>query len=202
MDANTTSLHPTHFLRGVELVYNATRRFKAASENWPYPSQYRYGMPMDHYYAEVWVNGMDWQANYWIIEEKNLEKPQIQPLIIFNSHEEENVFNHHDFGMLVLAAFYYRRDVTFVNKNQLGVYNDLVWPYLSLFKDEVRYEKCKLFAYNHASQPRVVFWMNTDFVPEMVYDGGRDETDSSDRNPTPKLGGGVEKGGAEIIRLV
>jgi len=202
MHANTTSLHPTHFLRGVELVEKATSDFDACTENWPYPSQYRYGMPMDHYYAEVWCNGMDWQVNHWIIEELDLEKPQIQPLIIFEEFEEEHRFNPHDFGMLIMAAFYYRRDYTFVNHKNLGVYNDMVWPFLHLEKDEIRYKKCKWFRFEHASQEPVYFWMNTTFVPAMVTNRGKDENNRSDRNPETQLGGSVEKGKGCIIRTL
>jgi len=201
MYSNTTSLHPTHFLRGVELVDQATDEFDACTENWPYPTQYRYGMPMDHYYAEIWHNGMDWQSNYWIIEELDLRKPQIQPLIIFNNHEEEQIFNDHDFSMLVMAAFYYRRDYTFINHKDLGYYNDMVWPYLTLFKDESRYQKMKLFAFEHASQPRVVFWMNTAFVPTVCM-RRKNENNRSDRNPKTKLGGGLEKSKDCIIRTL
>lgn len=165
---NTTSLYPTHFLRGTELVEQATKDFLAASENWPYPSQHRFGIPMDHYYAEVWVNGMDWQCNYWVIEEIHLEKPQIQPLIIFEDYDEEEKFNHHDFCMLIKGALYYRRDELFVQHEDHGVYTDMTWPYLTLIDDEVRYEKLMKFYFKHNSQRMVEFWMNPEFVPEHI----------------------------------
>lgn len=168
MDNNTTSIHPTHFLRGVELVDIATGQFLASSENWAYPSQYRYGVPVDDYYAEIWINGMDWQHNYWVIEEIEMEEPMIQPLIIFEDHTQEERFNHHDFHMLVRAALYYRRDCVFVHQDNHGYYTDMTWPYLHLVDDEIRYECLKKFVFKHQSQVSVEFWMNPEFVPEYV----------------------------------
>jgi len=109
---------------------------------------------------------MDYQPSYWIIEEYNLDKPKIQPFIIFNSNEERNRFNDYDFSQLFKAIVYYRRDDLWAKKNNLGYYTDTVWPFLTLFKNEVRHQKMKLYAFEHASQPRVVFWLNQDFIPE------------------------------------
>ena len=170
MHSNTTSLYPTHFLRGVELVDQATRDFSAASENWPCPSQYKFGMPIDEYYAEVWENGMDWQKNYWVIEEIKLEDPIIQPLIIFENHEEEEKFNHHDFGMLIKAALYYRRDSVFIQHKNYGCYKDLVWPFLYLINDTKRFNVMEYFMFQHANQQPVQFWMNPSFIPEYILD--------------------------------
>ncbi len=170
LDVNTTSRNPTHFLRAVELIEKARGDFKVPSENWPHPSTSRFGIPNDRYYAEIWIDGMDWQPSYWIIEEKNLEKPQIQPLIVFNHHEERNTFNSWDFEDLLRAIMYYRREYIWLRKNDLGLYTESVWPFLTLFKDEVRHEKMKAYAFEHASQPKVVFWLNEAFIPE-VYRG-------------------------------
>jgi len=163
---NTTIKEPTHFLRALELIEKARTDFKVASENWPSPIATRFGMPRDQYYAEVWVDGMDWQPSYWIIEEKNLEKPQIQPLLIFNHHEERNKFNEWDFEELIQAIMYYRRDFIWVNKNDLGHYTDTIWPFLFLFKDETRYGNCKLYSFEHNSQEKLVVWINETFIPE------------------------------------
>ena len=170
INVNTTSKHPTHFLRAVELIEKARGDFKIPSENWPYPTEYRFGMPRDEYYAEIWVDGMDWQPSYWIIEEANLKNPQIHPLVIFNRHEERAKFNDWDFGDLVTGVMHYRRDYTWVQKNDLGYYTDSVWPFMFLFKDELRYQKCKMYAFEHASQPQVVFWFNESFIPD-IYRG-------------------------------
>ena len=61
LDVNTVSSYSTHFLRAVELIKKARETYKVPSENWPYPTQYRFGIPNDNYYAEVWTDGMDWQ---------------------------------------------------------------------------------------------------------------------------------------------
>ena len=170
LDVNTTSKEPTHFLRAVELIIKAREDFNVPSENWPYPTDHKFGTPNDHYYAEIWTDGMDWQVSYWILEEYKLRKPKIQPLMIFNNHEERSIFNEYDLDELFSAMFYYRRDSVWVNTKDLGHYTDTVWPFLTLFKDETRYKKLKLYAFEHASQPQVVFWLNTDFVPEIYRD--------------------------------
>ena len=126
IDVNTTSRYSTHFLRGVELIKWAREEFRVPSENWPHPTEHRFGIPNDNYYAEVWVDGMDWQASYWIIEEISYHKPQIQPLIIFNHHEERNRFNDWDFHDLLKAMMYYRRDLKWVNKKDVGIFSDSV----------------------------------------------------------------------------
>ena len=117
IDVNTVSNHPTHFLRAVELITQARTTFNVSSENWPHPSQHCYGIPNDDYYAEMWTDDMDYQPSYWIIEEYDLDKPKIQPLIIFNSNEERNRFNDYDFSQLFKAIVYYRRDSVWAKKN-------------------------------------------------------------------------------------
>ena len=172
LDVNTTSKNPTHFLRAVELVGRAREEFGVPSENWPHPSSCRFGIPNDNYYAELWVDGMDWQPSYWIIEELNLRKPSIQPLIIFNYYDERMKFDESYFEEFMNGIMYYRRDYMWLKTNDLRYFTDSTWPFLSLFKDELRYRKMKLYSFEHASQPRVVFWLNEDFIPE-VYRGKR-----------------------------
>ena len=181
MDVNTVSIYPTHFLRGVELVKKAREEFGVASENWTSPTEYKFGIPNDNYYAEIWSDGMDWQTSYWVIEEKNLEKPQIQPFIIFNNHEEEMLFNRYDFKTLIHAALHYRRDHFWIKKKDLAHYTDSIWPFINLFKNEVKYKETKLYAFQHASQERVVFWMNTDFIPEGYREKNRDYRNKAER---------------------
>lgn len=199
---NTVSIHPSHFLRGSELVDEATSTYRAASENWPYPTQFRYGVPVDDYYAEVWANGMDWQNNYWVLEEIHSEDPICQPLIIFEDSDDEDKFNSHDFSSLVKAALYFRRDNVFIQHGEYGWYTDLVWPFLHLLGTEVRFEIMHQFEFKHNSQKPVQFWMNYNFVPPYVMERGKNEKNRSDRNAPQKLGGGVEKSGGEVIRLV
>jgi hypothetical protein len=115
---------------------------------------------------------MDLQKNYWVIEEINLEDPIIQPLIIFENHEEEKKFNHHDFGMLIKAALYYRRDDVFIEHGNYGVYTDLVWPYLYFVDIKKKYNVMNYFMFEHISQQPVQFWMNPSFVPGNVIRAG------------------------------
>lgn len=168
MYSNTTSIYPTHFLRGVELVVDATEKYNIPSENWPHPTDHRYGIPVDDYYAELWVNGMDWQPTYWVIEEAQLNPPRIYPFIIFESNEEQSKFNSYDFTMLVKASLYYRRDLLFVKHNELGVFSDLTWPYIKCIDDEQQFACTQKFEFAHASQEPIQFWMNIDFLPDYI----------------------------------
>ena len=166
MDANTTSKNSTHFLRGVELIHKAREDYNIPSENWPYPTVYKFGIPNDHYYAEVWIDGMDWQPSYWVIEEYQFNKPQIQPLIIFQTNEERDKFDEYNFNELVDGMLYYRRDKLWVNKNDYGIYTDSVWPYINVFGYKMKHKKMKMYSFEHASQSKVKMWFNTEFIPE------------------------------------
>jgi hypothetical protein len=185
LDVNTTSRYSTHFLRGVELIKKAREDFSVPSENWPQPTEYRFGSPNDNYYAEVWLDGMDWQLSYWIIEEITYMSPQIQPLIIFNNHEERDRFNSCDFDDLLKAIMYFRRDLEWAYKKEVGIFSDTIWPFLSLFKDELRYKKMKLYSFKHASQQRVVFWLNESFIPSREK-GYLSHEDHWDNRKSPK----------------
>jgi hypothetical protein len=165
MYANTTSKYPTNFLRGIELISEARNLYTIYSENYPYPTRHKFGMPNDNYYVEIWVDGMDWQHSYWAIEQIEYHDPLIQPFIVFNHHEEEEKFKY-SFSELIEASLYYRRDSLWVKKGNLGIYTDTVWPFIRLFKDEERSLHTKLYSFEHANQERVVFWMNQHFIPE------------------------------------
>jgi len=168
IDVNTTSKTPTHFLRGVELVKRGRREFDIQSENWPYPTTIRFGFPQDRYYAEIWHDGMDWNSNYWVIEECHYEKPQIQPLILFDECSEREKFNDYDFGNLVEACLFFRRDALWIMSGDLGVATDLVWPFYCN-TGEVKNEILWKSWFEHASQPPVNFWINYNFVPRAYW---------------------------------
>ena len=187
IDVNTVSRYPTHFLRGVELIIKAREDFKVPSENWPHPTEYRFGIPNDNYYAEVWIDGMDWQSSYWIIEEIRYMEPQIQPLIIFNHHNEEDRFKDWNFDELLKAIMYFRRDLEWIYNKDVGIFSDTIWPFLKLFKDELRYKKMKLYSFKHASQPRVVFWLNESFIPSKIKGYLNYEDHRNDRNAQKKF---------------
>ena len=178
LDVNTTSKTPTHFLRGVELIYNGMEEYNIPSENWPSPTGYTFGSPQQRYYAEIWVNGMDWQPTYWIIEEKELEKPTVYPLIIFSDNEDRSAFDDFDFGELLTACMQYRRDKFWVKHDDLSIYSDTVWPFLNIFTKKPLTFKCMKDCYfQHASQPLVTFSMNLEFIPELYR-----EKNSNNRN--------------------
>jgi len=166
LDVNTVSRYPTHFLRAVELIKKARSAFNIPSENWPHPSRYNFGTPNEQYYAEIWVDGMDWQPSFWIIEEHSLRKPEVNPLIVFDSHENRSLFNDWDFEDLIKAICWYRRDLFWVKQNNRGYYTDSVWPYLFRRDDVGKHKYTTNYYFEHASQPKVKFWLNFDFIPK------------------------------------
>lgn len=180
LDVNTVSHYPTHFLRAIELIEGARDKFNVCSENWPNPMEYRFGIPRDNYYAEIWVDGMDWQPSYWVIEEVSYHKPQIQPLLIFNQNETRSKFNSWDFEEFIMAMLWYRRDLLWIKHDSLGHYRDSVWSFLYYEKDGGKPHSLNYF-YNHASQPKVKFWVNEDFIPEQyrrrIYEENRNNRD-------------------------
>ena len=170
IDVNTVSKYPTHFLRGVELILEGRTEFSIPSENWPHPIEDRFGMPNDMYYAEIWVDGMDWQPSYWVIEEKKLENPKIKPFIIFKSNGDREKFYDYDFSELIKASLWYRRDLFFIKQNDIGYFSDMVWPYLRVIdiNDKSKHSNMTKVYVEHASQPKVEFLMNLDFIPDYV----------------------------------
>lgn len=195
LDVNTVSRHPTHFLRGVELVLRGRDKFGVPSENWPSPIEDRFGSPNEMYYAEIWVDGMDWQPSYWIIEEKKLEKPQIQPFIIFKSNESRNKFNDHDFSDLIKAALWYRRDLFWVKQDDLSYFTDMVWPFLHVINtyNKAKYSNMSKVYFEHASQQRVYFLMNLDFIPKYVLERKPHENNRSGGNQASKFKGSISE---------
>jgi len=173
--ANTTSVHPTHFISAVPLICEARKKFKVASENWPYPTRFRFGSTKDLYYAEIWQDGMDWQNTYWIIESIKFSEPMIVPLIKFSDHSEEDKFNSVDFLNMMNAIFYYRRDSEWIKHGDLGVYNDTVWPFVERDKRKSTKvcgtEFLVFCSMQHASQEKVIFEINRKFLPDSNYYG-------------------------------
>lgn len=178
LDVNTTSIYSTHFLRGVELIQRGREKFKVCSENWPHPTGDRFGVPGDPYYAEIWVDGMDWQPSYWLIEEKKFESPIVYPFIIFESNEDRDRFNNYDFKQLINGCLWYRRDFFWIKNNDLGIYTDYTWPYLIVLdKNTFRNKDLIKVCFKHASQPNVEFWMNHKFIPLQYLEREYDEED-------------------------
>ncbi|MGD2072880.1 MAG: hypothetical protein PVG65_05280 [Candidatus Thorarchaeota archaeon] len=198
MDVNTVSKYPTHFLRGVELIKKARDEFRVPSENWPHPTEYRFGIPNDNYYAEVWIDGMDWQPSYWVIEEISYHKPKIQPFMIFDYWEERSKFNSYDFEEFISAMLWYRRDLLWLKHNNLGYYTDLIWSFLYM-KDVGDKSKMAKYANNyffhHASQPKVFFWVNEDFIPEEYRERKYGKGNRGSRNSSEEFLGSLHKGG-------
>ena len=168
IDNNTVCKTSTHFLRGVELVKQGLKEYSLCSENWAYPTSYRYGFPRDNYYAEIWIDGMDWNLNYWLIESCNLENPKIYPLFHFDEAEERGEYNEHDFSDFCSAVMHYRREKYWIKSSDWkGYYSDAVWPYVNKVDEVERLKECpcmvKYFAC-HASQKPVYFYFNEDLI--------------------------------------
>lgn len=160
---NTISDHPTHFLAAVPLIVEARGTFEVPSENYTYPTDYRLGSPKDLYYAEVWVDGMDWQQSYWVIESVSLNDPKVLPLVIF---EDDKVrINDPDLKQLMLALITYRRSVLWTHQDDQSRFMDSVWPYLKTLGITPTGEWGQLCQFEHASQPLVKMLVNKDFIP-------------------------------------
>jgi len=201
LDVNTVNKYPTHFARAIELIIKAREKFGVPSENWPHPIEDRFGIPNDNYYAEIWVDGMDWQPSYWVLEEKNLEKPHIEPFIIFKSNGDRLMFNDHDFSDLIRAALWYRRDWYWIQKGDLGYFTDMVWPFLHIEKRSKwsKYPNMIEVYFKHASQPKVDFFMNQAFFPKHVLERIPNEDNRSDWNPTKGHSGSVRPNKEKIL---
>jgi hypothetical protein len=181
ISVNTVSREPTHFLAAVELIKEARKSYQIPSENWPYPLSYRYGFPEDRYYAEVWVDGMDWQYTYWIIEKANYNNPIVYPLVVFDSHKQRDLFNDYDLRQLFMAMMDYRRNEIWLRSSEDSWYNDDVWCFVErLFPiQEERLKKwgCDRFVLEHASQKPVTFFGNLAYIPERCKTPNRAFTD-------------------------
>jgi len=172
MNNNTTSKHSTNFLRGVELIEEAHGIYKLGTENWCYPTEWKYGFATDRYYAEIWHDGMDWTSNYWLIESFKFESPKVYPLLYFSDSDERNKFNDYDFGELLNAVMYHRRNALWIHDDE-NFYNDSVWNFIKKVETAEILESCSCMVghrFEHASQPRIEFYMNIEIVPELDFE--------------------------------
>jgi len=165
MKNNVLSNVQTHFLQGVSIIQEARDKFSIASENYTYPLKH-YGDPsFDDYYAEIWTDGMDWNAVYWLLESVSIEKPKVIPLLEFSEGEERAKFNDRDFYRL-LAALVWKSKAIKEDLDQKGRFFDDPWAYLkptdiSKTYDSELFIKCY---YGHGSQEDVFFWVNNKFL--------------------------------------
>ncbi len=164
--ANTTSVYSTRFLAGKELIVEARDKFCIASETWTYPTVHQIGHPDDNYYAEIWVDGMDWQNNYWIIESINLDDPIVLPLLRFEDHSEQDKFNPYDYAQFVKAMLHYRRNEKWIKAEDGPIYNDTIWCFINKKFGIYKCGSIMLNEYSmeHASQPYVTFFANEEFI--------------------------------------
>jgi len=162
--ANTVTSEATHFPAALGLIQNARDEFHIASENWPYPTDIRFGMPRDLYYAEVWVDGMDWQPSYWLLESAQYNNPGCVPLLVFDSHGDREKICEYDFNNICKAIMWMRRDILWIKQDPKGKYSDEVWPYLKKVTGGEDDGILTRVSFQHASQPVVEFWINRIFL--------------------------------------
>ena len=130
---NTCSGVATKFLTGAQLIQTATEVYKTENENWAYPI-FSFGDDESNYYAEIWMNGMDYNYIYWVIETANHDTPKIYPLIFFPETKDRDNFQDREFRHLCKAFLYNRRyqiskDTKSVSYNDgYGIYRDMIWP--------------------------------------------------------------------------
>jgi hypothetical protein len=167
---NDVSQFHTHFLAGPELIRAGRDKYGIASENFAYPTMTSVGGAKDDYYAEIWVDGMDWHNTYWILEHAYYETSVAIPLLVFRNINEERSFNPFDMHDLFRAAMTYRRNrLGRVNRStEWTPFRDRIWPNLYLVSDNTTSEMSKdlaSFVFEHNSQPAVTFYMNKTCVP-------------------------------------
>jgi len=161
-----TTAKPTHFIGADRIIEESGKKHNIPTERWAYP-YLKFGTVEDNYYAEIWQNGMDWQNNYWIIEETVEWGTKCSPLIMFEDSSEEIKFNKWDFAELLKAICWCRRDKIWMKHNDFGIYGDTVLPYLKIGKMELikYYPEFHWFSFKHASQVKVNFLLNLSFAP-------------------------------------
>lgn len=168
---NDLAQFPTHFLAGPQLIKEGREKYGIISENWAYPTMTYVGAPKDDYYAEVWVDGMDWQNTYWLLEHAYYTTPVAIPLIVFSSIDEEKEFNPFDLHNIFRAAMIYRRNLLGPMHNGVlrNEFFDSVWPYLHLVSEGPTVNETTTdlasFMFTHSSQKPVTFYLNKTCVP-------------------------------------
>jgi hypothetical protein len=101
-----------------------------------------------------------------LIESDRYDSPNIYPLIQFANHDEEDKFNPYDFEELMDAILHYRRNVIWLNNPDVSIYGDSVWPYVYRENDSRIRNPFMIWCYmQHASQRKVNFWINENFIP-------------------------------------
>lgn len=138
---NSCSSIPTRFLTGAQLIKTGNGIYGVESENWAYP-KFSFGDHESSYYAEAWMNGMDYNYTYWAIEQANYGKPTPIPLIHFPETKDREGFQDKDFENMCKAFMHVRRyDLTKESKiisykKQYGIYDDMTWPVFRIvYKD-------------------------------------------------------------------
>lgn len=138
---NACSNVPTKFLTGAELIKIGTKVYNIENENWTYPIL-SFGDSESNYYGELWMNGMDYNYTYWIIEQTNYDTPEPLPLLHFDDTDQRSKFNSRDFNAMCKSFMYNRRyecskkikGVTY--ENRYGFYRDDTWPcFRIMYKD-------------------------------------------------------------------
>jgi len=169
IDNNTILQHPTYFSRGIELIGKAHEEITSLpTENWCFPIGAHFGDPAhDRYYAEVWMDGMDYNYIYWIIERHSLGTPTAQPLFFFEDTKDRGSIPDSEFKTLCNAIMYYRRAIKWLKEEPKGFYCDSIWPYLKPVEPFTQMDSPNYmvkYAFEHGSQPRAEFYINVSLI--------------------------------------
>jgi hypothetical protein len=169
MNNNSVSKHPTYFLKGVELIKEYEQENKVPTENWVYPMGLSFGHPNDSskYYAEIWGDGMDWTSNYWLLEARDCERPKASLIMIIDNFENKKVsFNRWILEELLNSVMYYRRELEFFKEYKESIYDGSTYSFLKKYDNVKKYCELELYCFEHASQPKIKFWFNSELLPE------------------------------------
>lgn len=168
MRNNTVSSVITRFLMGPSIIEAARKCYDDfGSEGWSYPVN-AFGDHRDGYYAEIWIDGMDWNTNIWVIEAIRYASPTAILLAHFEKSEHFDKFA--ESKELWNACLWHRRNKAWLD-DAAGeyIYRDTVWSWLSPMepKSSDRHG-IRRFVFSHASQSAVMLLLNTLFVPEYI----------------------------------
>jgi len=162
MENNFASKNDTRFLSGYPLIESIRSKYNLSSENWANPTRYKFGCIDTPYYAEIWIDGMDYNNVYWLLESIDYSEATAIPIIIFSNSEERSKFNSYDFGQLLKFIMWNRQQYFWIKNGDRGVYGDTVVPYMHEVEPVESYGKSGLVKcyFEHASQKRVEFFLN------------------------------------------
>ena len=158
----------THFTNGYDLIEAAYEKYNGLARENPAVPVARFGHPEGGYYGEVWVDGMDWQHNYWIVESDNFHDNKALILAVFGHHDTEEVFGHEAVRDMWMGALWNRHYDLWGGKDQYGSYWDRVWWQLRWTTAEATPENGSLREVRFGDADTSVFRINPYLIPDLT----------------------------------